>query len=279
MITDDLVLVAADNTFQQPGIGHVYAFQLTTGRVEWKYRSESGVASDVIRLGPRVYVITLANELICLSLATGRLEWTFTSGIKKTGNLHDITAPAVADAGVFMATSDAFVHAFDAESGQELWKREVQGQVTTTPVVWRDRLFIGTSDRHMYALSPRNGETMAALILPEAPRCTPVGRGETLLVFLGRSGLAALDARLTRVCWTYNTGSSWGPSRPCVRDRLVLVGSSDGRLAALSLDDGTLQWSRTFAGEDIRSIGGTEDIFYIGTLRGMLYACKAGPGN
>jgi outer membrane protein assembly factor BamB len=47
LITDQVLAIGTDGK-----IGHVYAFEPTTGAVRWKYKvKDSGVASDIVRLG------------------------------------------------------------------------------------------------------------------------------------------------------------------------------------------------------------------------------------
>ena len=73
LVTDELVIIGTDGK-----IGHLYAFERSSGAVRWKYKvNEYGVASDVIRFGSKLYAVTLGNELLCLDLETGKANWTF----------------------------------------------------------------------------------------------------------------------------------------------------------------------------------------------------------
>jgi outer membrane protein assembly factor BamB len=146
LLTDTLVLIATDNTFHRRGIGHVYAFEQESGRIRWKSRSKVGIPSDVVRAGSRACVVTLAEELIGLDLDTGRSEWTFASGAENT-ELIQPASPATAGECVYFGGLNGIVYALDAAAGEVIWRRPLDGRITTTPVVWRDRLYVGTAQR------------------------------------------------------------------------------------------------------------------------------------
>jgi outer membrane protein assembly factor BamB len=167
LITDDLVVVGTDGE-----MGHVYAFERTTGKVRWKYRvDERGVATDVIRLGSNVYAVTLADELICLDLESGRAKWTFHSQF--TGESSFLTSsPAVAADCVYFGGLDGRVYALDAQSGKLIWSRELGGRVSTSVVLRARDLYMGTAKRRLWHLDAGTGEVLSDL----AVEAEPIGR-------------------------------------------------------------------------------------------------------
>src|SRR5215469_3993639 len=87
-------------------IGHIYAFDRTTGAVRWKYRvDQRGVASDVLRLASNAYAVTLGDELLCLDLATGKAKWTFHSGFSSQ-NFHWTSTPSLTAERIYFAGLD-----------------------------------------------------------------------------------------------------------------------------------------------------------------------------
>jgi hypothetical protein len=51
------------------------------------------------------------------------------------------------------------------------------------------------------------------------------------------------------------------------------VGSEAGELAALAIEDGAVIWTRQVNGV-IRGIGYDQDLLYVGTLKGILFAVR-----
>src|SRR5437867_11527002 len=71
LVTDQSVIIGTDGK-----MGHVYAFERSTGTVRWKYKvNEQGVATDIARLGGEIYFVTLGNELVCLDSKSGKVNW------------------------------------------------------------------------------------------------------------------------------------------------------------------------------------------------------------
>jgi outer membrane protein assembly factor BamB len=271
LLADELVLIGTDNAARTPRGGHVYAFEQGTGRVRWKFPSEVGFPSDVVRLGPSVYVVDMTGALMALDLRTGTLRWKFAAGAGQP-QLADAASAVVDGAQVFLPGRDHTVYALDANSGEVTWQRSLGGEITTAVVAWSGKLYVGTADRRFWCLDQRDGHVVAELELPDVPYRVPVVAGDTLLLFLRNRSLASLGPSLTGIRWNWQVDSRWGTSRPLVCGGVVVAGDCAGGVLAFSLEDGTPRWSQSFTGEEIRSIGGCEDRLYVGTLRGTLYA-------
>src|SRR5262249_35053981 len=136
LITDDLILVGTDGG----ATGHIYAFDRATGKVAWKYQAPAGmglgrgVATDILRLGERVYGVALGDELICLDLKTGRLNWSFR---KPHASDSWSTTPAVAGSRVYFGGLNGTMYGVGAASGARIWGRRLGGRLSPSPAaVW-----------------------------------------------------------------------------------------------------------------------------------------------
>ena len=278
LVTDELVVISADNTFNSSGIGHIYAFEQSTGRVHWKYRCKDGIPSDIARSGRYVYAVTLADELICLDLRDGRLIWRLSSGAENTkgenGQYSRPTSPTAAGKRILFGGLNGTLYALDSSSGETVWERRLGRRVTTTPLVLDDRVYAGTSEDDMFCLDLKTGREVTHLNLPAPPRGRLLEANGSLLAYLGSDIFAALDTSLERVRWSYRTSGRWSSHLPLIREDLVLIGSSDGRIVALDLVGGTVRWIRVFSGEEVRSVANSDEEFYVGTRRGFLYAWR-----
>jgi outer membrane protein assembly factor BamB len=272
----DLVVVSADNTFRQAGIGHVYAFERATGKVRWKHRSAGGIPSDIVRDGNRAYVVSLSDELICLDLNDGRELWRFAGeAVNKPdadGRYRTPHSPVVAVNRVFFAGLDAKVRALDTRTGEPVWKHTMPADISAGPAAVSGGLTVGTTEPALYALEPKRGEVLRRLELPEPARGVLVFDKRRLFARLGRSTLAAIDADLKGVAWQQDTPGRWTASRPIVAGDVVVTGDSRGELVAFRCRDGAAAWRVTFAGENIRSVSMAGGTYFVGTLDGTVYA-------
>ena len=150
--------IAEGKIFLGGGFGshEFYAFDANTGDPLWTYQT----ADD----GPTAAVVD--NGIIAFNTESCELETLTTSGRrlwKKWLGDPLMSMPALADGQVYMAYPNSrgdhkyYVAAFDVKNGNELWKRPLEGEIITAPVVDRDRLYVATVDGSMLALNRRNG--------------------------------------------------------------------------------------------------------------------------
>jgi outer membrane protein assembly factor BamB len=79
LIVEDMILIGTDYSCAPDGVGHVYAFEIKTGKVRWKYKTTS-VPTDVVRIGQNVYFGSFQDSWYALRLRTGELVWNFSIG-------------------------------------------------------------------------------------------------------------------------------------------------------------------------------------------------------
>lgn len=278
VMTDELIIIGTDGDRTANAVGHVYAFEKTTGKVRWKYPVKGGVPTDVVRSGPLLFAVTMADELICLELQTGKLKWSF-AGEPQDDRLLS-RAPAVAGSQVFFGTRGGQVYSFDAKTGRQLWQRNLAVPVSASVITQGNELYVGTVNGKLFRLSQQTGEVLSEVTLEGAVSGAPVVAGSLLLVMHGKDEqdlfLTALDLSLRKTLWQQK--NNWCSSRPHLWRGLALSGNTRGEVAAVRLQDGAIQWSEKLRGP-VRSIGsepeGKDASIYVGTQRGMLFAFDA----
>ena len=279
LITDDSIIVGTDGQ----GIGHVYAFERATGKVLWKYSIARGVpgnygaTTDIVGSGANAYVVTIGDELICLDIKTGRVKWSFQSGFARD-KFSWSRRPAVIDNRIFFGGIDGVLYALDPRSGKEVWKRDFGSRISTHLTSLAGDLYLGTANGHFYRVNHKTGAVVTDFILPVTPVGVPVIAEDALLVFLNSKGgdggaeaLACLDLSLTKIRWSQKDSGGWSLTRAYLWRGDVLAGNEAGEVSAFRLNDGTRQWAHMFKGT-IRSIGGSGETLYVGTLNGTIYA-------
>jgi PQQ-dependent dehydrogenase (methanol/ethanol family) len=132
-------IVVDDTMFFTSTWSRVYAVDARTGETKWSYDPKvpgewaRKACCDVVNRGVavykgRVYVGTLDGRLVSLDAATGSVVWEVDTLIDRT-RFYTITgAPRVANGKVFIGNGGAefgvrgYVTAYDAESGDEVWR-------------------------------------------------------------------------------------------------------------------------------------------------------------
>jgi outer membrane protein assembly factor BamB len=271
LITGDLVVVGTDGK-----IGHVYALERATGAVRWKYKvNEYGVASDVIRRGDNLYAVTLGNELLCLDVKTGKANWTFHTSYSGEDTCLTCSSPVMAGDRVYFGGMDGFAYALNAENGNLLWKRDLGARVTTSAVVRSHELYLGTAKRHIFRIDSTSGDVLGDFAAESQPHGHLIIAGDSLLAFLGDQVLASFDLSLKKLLWSSEASEEWTSARPYLWHGLALAGNRH-ELVAFRSSDGVRQWTYEFP-ETIRGIGTSDEILYVGTLKGPIFAYSPNP--
>jgi outer membrane protein assembly factor BamB len=188
---------ARDNT--------LYCLDAKTGGLLWKFVTKGWVDSSAAVVDNAVYVASRDGNLYCLGAEHGEMLWKYVTG----GT--DSASPLVAEGKVFCASGfpNTFVYALDAKTGKELWRRETQQMVYSSPALLENNLYIGSNDGYVYCLDKESGN----------------------------------------VVWKYQTQGGIYMASPALRDyRLyIAAGDFDWTVYALKPDSGNEWWKHEIA--------------------------------
>lgn len=171
--------------------GSVYAADASTGALRWRFdtagrgidSAEFGFDRKTVQSSPslvdgRVFVGARNGSLYALDLETGEELWESSHGSSWVNG-----GPAVADGRVFVGSSDGrFIQAVDAESGEEIWRRDSTGVVWSSPVVVEKAVVFSESSGLVRAFHVATGETLWYTFLPVGTWASPVVHEGTLFI-------------------------------------------------------------------------------------------------
>jgi outer membrane protein assembly factor BamB len=278
----------------------------------------------------RVLAVTIA----ALALALGGCDWLKTLGTKDNvepptelaelapsvvvqslwsakvgGGAGDSGArmsPCVADGRVYAAGIDGSIAAFDAQSGNELWRIHAGERTgsflrhgvnslrwTGGPAVSGDLLVVGGLDGEVYAYSTADGSVRwntsvgSEIIAPPA-----IGNG-VVVVHSNDGHLTALDAGNGSNRWVYDEAvpplNLRGSARPVIGEDKVFSGLDNGKVVALELDNGHPAWTQVVSagegGTDVERLADVDgslaldgSVLYTAGYRGQIVALSTDRG-
>jgi outer membrane protein assembly factor BamB len=148
------------------------------------------------------------------------------------------STPAVAEGiAVYGSGTDSIV-AYDADTGDQLWTVDTDGETTAAPTISDGRVYVGTRKHTLYAVDLMDGTEQWTVDLPGEVRRSAAVAGDRVIVPAGR-GLVAVSMSGTKQ-WVADEIEV--ATEPVVVDGTILLG--EGRtLRAVAVADGTEQWS------------------------------------
>jgi outer membrane protein assembly factor BamB len=252
--------------------GTVTMLALSNGSVVWKYSPPpGGYAANTIMNGTAIGVGKVFfgrgdGKMVALSASDGKELWTYDSGMElrnapyfadgivflgeqkgifsavnpQTGKRDwgggaggAINTPVTDGGNVYFSSWDGSVQSVKIKGVIPQWKSNVGDPITTTPFIGESRIFVGTANGKVSALSKTNGsvqwtfETQGGTVVGD-----PVAAEGLVFVGGGQGTLFVLDETSGAVRFTFETGGGINGS-PAFSGGVLYLGSSDGNVYAI----------------------------------------------
>jgi outer membrane protein assembly factor BamB len=227
--------------------GSVYALDVNTGDLKWKFKTGHRVWATPLIVGGTVYIGSMDRHFYALRLEDGSVIWDFRGGGAFASR------PALSQDGtLYIGAFDDKVYALDAETGSLRWTFPGANWFWGAVALVDDTLYAADVNGNVYAIDAASGaERWRHALLddkqrPATVRAGPVPSADGALIYVGsRTGtLYALDARDGREVWTA-TSDGQIYSEPVVVGRVVyypmIYGSE--RIRAMAADNGRKIWA------------------------------------
>src|SRR5215510_12532921 len=199
--------------------------------------------------------------------------WTADVGSGTASSRILTTPPVVADGKVFAKDARNTVSAFNADTGQLIWR------VTLKPEKARDdnefggglayyggRLFVTTGFAAVFALDANDGKEIWMSTTSAPVRGAPLVFGDRVFAISIDNRLQALAASDGSELWQFSalqeTTGFVGGNSPAGSNDYIVAPFSSGELVALRVDNGRLVWNESLVGArgEIRAFGNLTDI-------------------
>ncbi len=186
------------------------------------------------------------------------LRWKYAVADHGTENKpQEFSSVAVHADRIFVGSRKGTFYAL-TQAGELVWKRDL-GAVSSRPLVHNNRVYVGTDDGFVLALSAKTGKEVWRYATRGPILETPVAVGDALFLSNEADHVYSLDADTGKFRWHYkaDTPEAYtlrGHSGVAVSEGLVLTGFANGTMVALRASTGTLAWMTSLKGDGTRFV-------------------------
>jgi outer membrane protein assembly factor BamB len=247
-------------------------------RAKWKFKTEGPIRGSSAIDRTNVYFGSGDGHLYAVNKNNGELVWK----IKTERSIS--STPALSSNLVLISGSNNCMYAIERSTGKQIWKYQMQPSIpsywewdyyTASPVVNGPRIYIGSGDGHLYALSMEgkliwtfktNGRIRATALIKDGKVFQPSNDG---IVYV-------LNAQDGRLLWKFETDGSKYDSRkfgwdrnsiyaaPVLQDSLMVIASRDGKTYAVNTATHKKKWDFTYGPTWAMSVAVEHNVAYIG---------------
>ncbi len=166
-------------------------------------------------------------------------------------------APRFDKGRVFVADRDGLVQAIDANTGNRIWSVETDLPLSGGPGSGDELVVVGTSDGEVIALNQDNGTELWRARVSSEILSVPAAAMGVVVVHTIDGKLFGLNATDGKQLWLYSREvpvlTLRGSSSPVISGNMVYTGFAGGKLVALELSTGIMQWEISITAPSGRS--------------------------
>ena len=275
--------------------GNLYALDALTGTEFWRFKTPYAIKSSPAIAGGKVYFGGDDYYFYVLDAATGEKLWDFRT------DSYIISSPSISN-GIVYVTSYRHLYTFNAENGRFRLGYLTPREIYSSPAV-HDGIVYFNCGSYLYAvkgkarnwpneyairsfwlqfyviriapppppLSGHVGQLRLSWARPQTTRSSPVISDNTIYTCAGRN-VTAIDLDSNETKWIFPTRGLI-KSTPAAGSNALYVSSTDGRLYAINISNGSLLWEFS-AGSIVSSPALDNGVIYVGSQDGNLYAIE-----
>ena len=170
-------------------------------------------------------------------------------------------------------------------SSRFLWRTKVGGMITTTPLIYRDFLYIQTSG-YLWILDKKTKTVEQMVKTAKTPDASPLIEGDTIYLIREKDDgfyIQAYSLLTAKMLWEIGLGKYDNIFTPSTRGDLIytVCTKDEGKstVFAISKDTGRLIWRAFLDSYVANPLSVSEDAVYVGTDSGNLYALSRDDGK
>ena len=225
--------------------GHFRAFEIATGKLIWDFDQVNGfVVTRPLVYGNNIYFGCWGNDFYALDKGTGKLVWKWNNGSPNRMFSPAGCYPVAAHGRVFIVAPDNIMTAFDAVSGDIVWRRRApQMRVRESMGLSADSslVYVKTMEGVLIGVSTTASDLQIAWQSPVQlgyEICpSPLLESSGVLYAATQSGTVwAIDARDGKLLWRYKVSNCMVNGVLPLGGQKFLISTMDGKLTCVQAD-------------------------------------------
>ena len=225
----------------------------------WTYRAMSGVGNAIVVRDSLLFFGKKGGGISALDIRKGKVAAEF----RTVGKGEVTCCPEETRLVVVERIAKPSVYALDLLTGRRLWKADF-GMIDGEPLVCDSRVILGNSDGVVFALDSRSGSQIWKKEIDEPVFSSPAQSGDTVVVVGAEGGVRAFSARDGNILWEHDEGGSVDSGPVIRNGRVFVgfhggafrcFSLSDGRLLWMHQGEGSV--FTTAAASDVSVFYGT----------------------
>ena len=223
---------------------HLRCLDARTGEQIWSFPTTSHVESTPFIHQGKLYFTAGADGVYCIDALEGEQIWHYPA-------VHADMSPVMHKDKVYFGTGyeDYRIYAVDAQTGAEVWSKQMPYSVWGSPSAEENRVFFGLGRGNFSESAP-----------------IPAGK------------VVALDTETGDILWEHEAEDAV-LTAIAIQNGYVTFGSRDGYVYSLQSTDGKLNWKTDLGGPVVSSPAVTMDTIYAATKDGYIYALSTDNGK
>ena len=184
-----------------------------------------------------------------------------------------------------VADQNGHVVAIDPETDELLWRKNVNSEVLTRPVVFGDTVYVRTIDGRLISLERDSGQSNweYSKVLPALTlrgNAAPILTRDWVILTRDDGHIVALEHASGKVVWDVEVSAERGRSEierlndidgsAQLFGRVLYVGGFQGGLAAIDMEQGRVLWARDFS--TYSGVTVDEEVLYVTDERSHVWA-------
>ena len=260
------------------GIGNTGAYLQSTfpkhPSLVWK--ATLGIAgqrpSNVLFAGETA-IVAFGATLYGVIGETGELRWKQEMPDVPLGDIY------LLDEQIVVSTAQKGVHAYQPDTGSQLWKSDLFSSISNGPFITDDALLYATRANTIEIIGRKNGKKMASANIARPIAISPIRHGQSLLFFFVDGNMTRVEGGITR--WSARIPDIPLTMNPMTDGRLTLLHAANGVIYSLNTSSNTaaVRWkyqNKNMLPEPSVFDGNT---LYLATRDGRLQAVDATSGK
>lgn len=221
--------------------GQFYALDKSSGSVLWHYNgnNENAIIGTPAVSGENVFFAYADGEVTCLKISDGSLVWRHRPYQDDLGFNDGI---AVGDGLVFAARKEGELLALDIKDGHLIWSFKTSQNLQSAPAHGKGFVFLGEDNGIFDIIEAKSGKRVNGGGAGGSIN-TPVVDGGNLYVSAWDNSVQAVQIKDVIPLWNSKVKYPV-TTAPAISDGIIVVGSANGSISALSQKDGNFLWER-----------------------------------